>query len=170
VSDFLAGQIPTAGELELATAAGEVVNRGERVTNSTAASGAQGVLRVDGTALTAGRRYEITTNTLHITSSVAADRGVARLSMDTTGAQATTSSTVYGFANSPNIDSTTDAVNCLVRFFYTPAADQTVSVLLWTQRLSGTGNVRLIGITGNASIQLEIIDRGVDVGDTGVDI
>lgn len=170
MSSILAGQVPTAAELNTAFAAGEEIARGERPSNSTAAAAAQGVLRVDGIPLKSGRRYMITTNSLQITSSVANDRGVAKLSMDTTGLAATTSSPVYAISNSANIDSTADGQNINVCFFYTPGADQTVSILLWTLRLSGTGNVRLIGITGNATMQIEVIDCGVDPGDTGVDL
>lgn len=163
-----AGQVPTAAELNLEFLPGNVIKRGSRPTTSTAASGAQGVLRVDSIALKAGRRYLIRTNTLIIRSTVANDRGTARLSMSTSGT-ATTGSTLYAAANTPNIDSTVDGAELKPGFFYTPAIDETASVLLWTQRLSGTGNITL-AVTGGITIDLEVIDCGVDPGDSGTDI
>lgn len=166
---ILAGQVLTASEWNLELLAGTAIARGSRPTSSTAASGATGVLRIDGVALIAGRRYIIRTSNLIITSSVAADRGTARLSMDTAGGTATTASTLYAIANSLAIDSTTDGCEVTPAFSYTPSANQTCSILLWTQRLSGTGNVRLL-VTGSTTIDIEVIDMGVDIGDTGTDL
>lgn len=167
---LLAGQVPTAAEWNLELKPGTVIARASRSTASTAASAAQGVLRLDSVALISGRRYHIRTSALTITSSVATtDRGTARLSMDTTGVAATTASTAYSIANSPNIDNTTDGCDTKCEFFYTPGSNQTVSVILWTQRLAGTGNIRLI-LLGNQTIDIEVVDCGVDIGDTGVDL
>lgn len=148
--------------------AGQVIARGSRSTASTAAAGAQGVLRVDNIPLLAGRHYHIRTNSLTITSSVAADRVGCRLSLNTAGI-ATTASTVWAQANSPAIDSTGSGVDANLDFNYTPGVNETASVLLWTTRLTGTGNASLL-VTASVTIDLEIIDHGVDPGDTGVDI
>lgn len=168
---ILAGQIPSAIEVNNLELPGRVIFRASRSTASTAASGAQGVLRLDGVTVTSGRRYEIRTSTLLIRSSVAADRASVQFSMDTTGAAATTSSTRYAVFNTSNIDDTSNGTGAYLSFNYTAPADQTVSILLWTNRVSGTGNVNLVvaGSSGQ-TIDIEVVDMGIDPGDTGVDI
>lgn len=168
--NVLAGGIIYAEDVqdELDALSRGAIMRASRSTSSTAASAAQGVLRLDSVPLLAGRRYLIRTNTLILTSSVAADRGTARLSMSTSGT-ATTGSTQYAVANSPAIDSTTDGCEVTAAFSYTPASNETASILLWTQRLTGTGNVRLL-VTGSVSIDIEVVDMGISASDTGVDI
>lgn len=166
---LLAGQVPTAAEWALELKPGQVIARASRPTASTAASAAQGVLRLDNVSLISGRRYQIRTSQFTVVSSFANDRGTVRLSMDTTGAAATTASTAYSIANSPAIDNTTDGCDSRCEFNYTPGSNQTVSIILWTQRLAGTGNIRLT-LLGNQTIDIEVVDCGVDIGDTGVDL
>lgn len=60
-------------------------------------------------------------------------------------------------------------MGCLLAFGYTPPANQTVSILLWHQRLAGTGNITPV-VTGSTTIDIEVIDLGPDPGDTGIDI
>lgn len=162
------GQVPTGAEWNNEFLPGTLIRRGSRPSNSTAASAAQGALRVDSVPLTAGRRYWITTNALILRSTVANDRATARLSMSTAGT-ATTGSTLYALVNTPNLDDTTNGGGSLVAFGYTPATNETASILLWHQRLAGTGNVNL-AVTGSITIDLEVWDLGVDPGDSGVDI
>ena len=145
-----------------------VIARGSRATSSTAASAAQGVLRVDSVPLLAGRRYHIRTNALTATSSVAADRVQVALRMSTVGT-ATTASTVFSQSNSPAIDSTGAGWGTSVDYNYTPAVNETASIILNTQRLSGTGNAQLL-VTASVTIDIEVIDCGVDPGNTGVDL
>jgi hypothetical protein len=166
----LAGNLIIAQDVqdELNALPRAVIRRASRPTSSTAAATAQPVLRLDSVPLLAGRRYQIITSTLIIRPTVAADRGTARLSMSTSGA-ATTASTLYAVLNTPNIDSATDGMSVVLSFTYTPAANETVSILLWHQRLSGTGNINFV-VTGGTTIDIEVIDLGLDPGDTGVDL
>lgn len=140
-----------------------------RPTSSTAASAAQGVLRVSSIPLTFGMRYHIYTNTLIILSSVANDRATARLSHTVNNTNAGTGSTLMTLWNTPAIASTTDGVSGHLGYTYTPAAPgEILSVCLWTQRLAGTGNIQLFA-TG-AGIQLHVDCLGPAVADTGTDL
>lgn len=169
MSDLTSQQTFTAALANLHSLPGACIHRGERETASTASGAPQGVLRKDGMALTGGRRYRIATSSLTLLQSVSGDTSQVVLSMDTTGASATTASTVYAVHRDTN-SSTSLGAGCKLEFYYTPASNQTVSVILWTDVISGAGTVRLSVLTVNDSIQLEIFDCGVDPGDTGVDL
>lgn len=137
-----------------------VVGHAFRDTASTAASGAQGVLRIDNAQVWPGRRYEIYTSSMLMFSSVANDVGTARLTFTTTGAAAGTGSTLLQIWNGPVIPSTANGVGCLVQRTYLPATSHLLSVLLFTQRLSGTGLISLFG-SANQRTELTIEDKGV---------
>jgi len=145
--------------------------RGMRATDSTASAAAQGVLQVDDVLLTAGRLYRISTSNLLMTSSVAGDAPSARMSATYDGTVATTASTVIAICNGPAIPAsgTGNGVLGIICQFYVPAVNETLSVLLYTTRLTGTGNVKLIAPATNP-ITILVEDLGVDTGDIGVDI
>ncbi len=164
--------VPPNGNYLIGTAGplvGSAIARASRGSSSTAASGSQGVLRLDDVPLKAGRIYEITTSTVIVTSSVAGDRVTARLTATLDGTTATTGSALYAIYNSAAIGAAGDGESGVVSFFHAPTTDETLSVLLMTARLSGTGNARLI-VGGNTSIDIAVIDHGQDPGDTGIDI
>jgi len=164
-----AGQVPTAAEWNSEFLPGTVIKRGERTTSSTASTAAQGVLRVDGASLTAGRRYKVSTSSLTLQQSVTGDTSQVVLSMDTTGVAATTASSVYAVHRDTN-SSTTLGAGCKLEYYYTPSSSQSVSVILWTDVISGAGTVKLLVAATTDVIQIEITDCGVDPGDTGVDL
>ena len=163
---YTAGQKVRVGDL----LPGTIVQGGYglRTSSSTAAAGAQGVMRLDGILLTAGRRYKIFTNTLVLVSSVANDQVTARISYDVTGANATTASALLALYNTPAVDSTANGMGGVVAASYLAAANVSLSIILWTQRLVGTGNARLI--SAGVGIEMFVKDMGVDTGDTGVDL
>lgn len=136
-----------------------VVAHIERDTASTAASGAQGVLRLDDVPVYAGRRYEVYTSSLLMFSSVAADVGTARFSHTTDGTTPTTGSPLLQIWNGPAIPSTANGVGGILRRDYQPSTDHNLSVLLFTQRLSGTGLISLFA-SGNHRTELIIEDKG----------
>jgi len=141
-----------------------------RGTTSTAASAAQGVLRISSITLTFGRRYQIYTNTLIILPSVANDRATARLSHTVNNTNAGTGSTLMALFNTAVIASTSDGISGSLIYTYTPAAPgEILSVCLWTQRLAGTGNISILGTVG-AGIQIHVDCLGPDVADTGTDL
>lgn len=146
------------------------VGYAQRGTSSTAASAAQGVLRVDSIALTQGLRYRIYTNTFVMIPSVNDVRATVRLSHTVNNTNAGTGSTLMALWNMPVATSTTDGLSGQLLYTYTPVAGgEILSVLLWTQRLAGTGNAQLLGTVG-AGIQLHVDCIGPAASDTGVDI
>lgn len=165
---FLAGDILTADALNTAAAYGTIIARARRTTSSTASATAQGVLRLDNVSLLSGHVYWIVSGTLNIISTVSGDFCRALFAGDFTGSSATTGSTTLQVAQTFT-SGTTNASTISLAIAYTPGADQTASILLYTNRLAGTGNVRLISGSVNP-IEFAVIDCGVDPGDTGVDI
>jgi len=168
VQTFLAGQTPTADEINVAVSYGTVVGRGRRETNSTAASAEQSVLRVDGISLKSGNLYWIASGPLRPVTTVANDVHSVILRIDVAGAAATTSSSqLQNQRVTSAATGTLDHVD--IGAFYVAVADVTLSVLLSTARVSGTGTIAL-GAASTVPIDLFVIDCGVDPGDTGVDL
>ncbi len=169
MATFLAGQRLTAAALNLAT--NRLMYRGRRVSNSTGTTSEIGVLRLDGIAAKAGRLYRIYTNNIGGDTSVANDGVRLNLRMTTDGSTAGTSSTIYTLSQTivPNIS---HADYMSVDFTYTPAVDETLSVLLTVARSNGSGTVVATGGAAGAPgpIELYVEDMGVDPGDTGTDI
>lgn len=145
------------------------VGYAHRATSSTAASAAQGVLRVSSLALTQGVRYRIYTDVLVLIPSVNDVRATARLSHTVNNTNAGTGSTLMALVNTPIITSTADGYSCQLEYTHTPAGPgEILSVCLWTQRLAGTGTVQLLGV--GAGIQLHVDSLGIAVADTGTDL
>lgn len=164
-----AGQIILADEnndLE----ARKLVGYAHRGTTSTAASAAQGALRISSIPLTQGMRYRIYTNTMVLIPSVNDVRATLRLSHTVNNTNADTGSTLMALVNLPVATSTSDGLSAQVEYTYTPAgAGETLSVCLWHQRLAGTGTVHILGTVG-AGIQLHVECLGPTVTDTGTDL
>lgn len=146
-----------------------LIARGRRESNSTSTTSSQGVLRIDGVPLLGGFAYEIDCSSLVIHSSVANDVVRASVFVDTTGAAATTASTLLGIAQE-RVDSTTNPPAQPLKTDYYPANDiASASFLLAVSRQSGTGNGDLLG-SGTFPIAMLIKLNGLDPGDTGTDI
>lgn len=128
-------------------------------------------MRLDGVSVRAGRIYRIYTNAVGLDTTVANDGIRVNLRMTTDGTTATTASTIYTLAQTvtPNAS---HADYVMVDFSYSPAADETLSILLTCSRSTGSGTVL---VTGGASgfpgpIELFVEDMGEDPGDTGTDL
>jgi len=173
VADILAGQILTAAEIALAAKAGVCVGRAERVSNSSSANSTTlvAVLRLDDIAITGGRRYRIETPPLFLDGSIANDVGQAWIVYTTDGSTPTASSTVLpGGVTQTVIPNISFGEARPIITFYTPAADETLSLLLCVARASGTG-VIVIQANGTSTLcEVAVYDAGVDPGDTGVDL
>lgn len=143
-----------------------IIKRGRRITSSAVAASATaaGVLRVDSIPLLANRSYTITTGTLHPTSSGTTDTIRSEIRFSTTGAATTASTVLPGLQSFTAFGSTT-----LLEAEYIPATNQTLSILLCVARFSGTGNCQFYA-DGTRITELRVIDNGVDVTDTGVDL
>lgn len=162
----LAGQTATADQYNEDVQ--KLIGFGQRLSNSSTTTTEIGVLRLDDIPILAGHRYEISTSTLLLGTSVANDIVTARLRYTTDGSTPSTSSTLLTLAGE-RIEVTASGGYALVRATYAPAADETLSVLLTVGRASGTGNVG-INYGSAAPIEVYVIDLGEDPGDTGVDI
>lgn len=143
-----------------------VVARGNRTTSTASLAAETGVLRVSATVY-AGRLYRIATTPLFLGGSAGATiAGILRYTTD--GTNPTTSSTVLAAASGTPTSYTAQAVP--VVGWFTPAANQTLKVLLTCARTGGTGNFNMSTSATYPSIDLVIEDCGVDPGDSGVDI
>jgi chitobiase/beta-hexosaminidase-like protein len=151
--------------------AGTIIARGRRTSNSTASASEQGVLRLDDIPITNGRLYQIYTSGLMLDSTVANDESRARIRYTTDGSTPTTSSTILPGSQADYRQADAGIPEHVhIRTTYAPSSDQTLSLLLTTSRIAGTGNIS-IGADGTSNVcDLYVMDCGEDPGDTGVDI
>lgn len=173
MANFLAGQVPTAAELSLATRAGEVVGRARRITDSSASTSTTrvAVLELDDVPLTGGRVYEIASPNLNIDGGTANDDYVVDILYTTDGSTPTTSSALLPGSSCEIIQP--DAarnITAHISTTYTPATDETLSLLLCLRHGSGTSSAVIRADGTFRHIEMLVIDRGVDPGDTGVDL
>jgi hypothetical protein len=141
---------------------------GERLTPSTASAGSQGVLRLDNVPIVSGQNYLVTTNSFLLFNTVIADVGSARLAFSTSGV-ATTGSSTMAIYNSPAIPGTGNGVGAMLSVQYQATTTGLLSVLLWTVRLGGSGNISIFG-NAISPIQLSIFHVNGPVANTGVAI
>jgi hypothetical protein len=120
-----------------------------------------GCVRLDSIPMISGYRYMVSVSGRPY-SSVSTDTYKARFRMDTTGAAATTASTLLGTTFEMD-----QAHNCTHWATYTPGSNQTVSILFTLIRAVGSGNVKL---NGDNFFEMKVENLGLDPGDTGVDI
>lgn len=131
----------------------------ERATSSTAAAGAQGVLRLDDVPVLLGRRYTVRTGAVLLFSNVAGDSASARLSYTTDGSTPTTGSPLLDIWNGAAIPNAGNGVGGTLEVDYVPTVDHNLSVLLYSLRLTGTGNVSLFA-SADKKTELIIEDKG----------
>jgi hypothetical protein len=146
---------------------GRCIARGDRQSNSTAASAETSVLRLDNVPMVSGRIYEIRTNPLTADCTVNGDTCRLLIRINTSGT-ATTASTNLAIAQVRLADNAVGEV-VLVGLLYNPGANVTASILLSHSRAAGTGNVNVNG-SAVLPIQLMVIDHGPDPTDSGVDL
>lgn len=165
--DFLAGQKPTADELDALPKG--VIARGRRNTNSSTTTSEIGVLRLDDKPILAGRIYRIYTSVLRGDNAVSNNLVGARIRYTTDGSTPTTSSSIIpgGEAKYRQTD-TANPEDFVVTTTYTPTGAETLSLLLTVY----SPNADTVGLLGSATniIQIVIEDGGIDPGDDGVDI
>lgn len=168
MADFVAGEDLSADELNVAQLAGTLVARGRRTTSSTASASEQSVLRIDNVPVVSGRVYYITTNPLLVDTSVANDIGRVNLRIDETGAAATTASTQIT-SGQQRLEDATNGRQVMAGTSRSASATGLWSILMSTSRVSGSGNISLVGAS-TLPIELFVYDCGEDPGDTGVDL
>lgn len=144
--------------------------RGKRTTSSSTTTTEVGVLRVDGIPLTAGHVYRVSSGTLLLDTSTNNDAVDARIRYDNTGASATTSSTTMpGALFRVRLADNAVAESGIIVCTYTPASNETLSILLTVGRFSGAGNENIFG-DGTATIEIFCEDYGTDSGNVGISI
>ena len=144
------------------------IARARRITDSTATAATEiGVLQLDGLVLKAGRVYQFSTSTLLTIATVANDLLGIRFRYSNTGT-ATIASTELEFTDSKNTATSSQGGIVLTRS-YSPAADETGSLMLTIARATGTGNVQILGAAAYP-VEIFVDDMGPDPGDTGVSL
>lgn len=165
---FLAGQTLTAAALNLATK--KILARGRRTTASTGTTTEVGVIRLDDIPIVGGRLYEISSSTVTPDTGTNGDMTNVRIRYTTDGSTPSTSSTVLpGAIGQVRLDDASNGEALVVKTFYAPASDETLSLLLTVGRSSGSGTITLFA-DGVFETHLVVKDVGVDPGDTGTDI
>ncbi len=166
---FAAGDTPDAEEFEDlidSLAAGTGIARGRRTTTSSTTTTEVGVLRLTA-SVRAGRAYMISTSPLRLNSTVSDDRIYAIV-------RHTTNGTTPSVASTPLHTITAlmrSSVPSLPMLFpYVASTDHTLGLLLCVGRWTGTGTVSIVTDASMPTIDLTVVDLGVDPGDTGVDI
>lgn len=171
--DFQSHELLTATKLNRALRAGRCIGRARRITDSSTSTGTTRipVLRLDDVPIYAGRLYVIRTGVLQVDGATANDVGLAELMYTTDGSTPTITSSILvgGSAQviQPNAASNADAI---IATTYTPAADETLSLLLTFRHDVGTGAMGLKADAGGRIIEFGVYDSGEDPGDTGVDL
>lgn len=165
--------VPPSGNFIIGSSANNpaagLIAIGARNTSSTPAAGAQGVIRLDNVQLYAGRDYIFRTSSLNVFSTVAGDTGALRFTYELGGTTATTGSTVYGIWNTSAIVTTGSGTGAILSVKFTATTTTKLSLLLITQRVSGTGLISVFA-GGTAPCQIMVEDVGPTVTDTGTSI
>jgi hypothetical protein len=146
---------------------GTVIARGNRQTNSTAASAETGVIRLDNIPMASGRVYWIGTNGLSIDTTVSNDIARILLRINTAGVATTGSTNIW--LGQVRLADNGAAEQVAAGVLYQPAGAVTASVLLSHTRAGGTGNIQVMG-SSVLPVDLWVVDLGEDPGDTGTDI
>jgi hypothetical protein len=171
--EFQSHEILTATKLNRALKSGRCIARARRITSSTTSTGTTRipVLRIDDIALTAGRLYNIRSGVLQCDGATANDGALVEMTYTTDGSTPTISSTVLPGGSAEIVQPNT-GVNAPVHISttYTPATDETLSILMTFRHSTGTGAMGLVADGGGRLIEFGIYDQGEDPGDTGVDL
>lgn len=166
---FIIGGIGTSPP-PIGTAAQGQIAYAYRDTASTASAAARPVLRLDEVKVYAGRRYEISTNSLVLLNSAAVAGGTntssARLSYEENGALATTSSQLLPI-NNQYVATAGNGSSAVAKGMYVPGYDTTLSILLFTFTAAGVGLTNLFADPTLWRIELWVNDVGASSQLTG---
>ncbi len=164
----LAGAVADPGQYNKDIAAGAVVARTRRTSDSSTSSGSiVEVARLDGVALLAGYLYEIKADPLSVTSA-AGDVFTITLRAATGGSTATGASTAIQTVEDV-VPSTSAFTGAGIAVLRPVSADEELSVVLCIIRSSGSGSTKF-SASATKPLDLMVICRGVDPGDTGLSL
>lgn len=142
------------------------VARARRETNSSNSSGSEvEVLRLDGVQLKAGHTYTIWCPVVRQRTNTVGDLIRSRLRQSTTGTATTASDEKQSIAE--RFATANDDLTRSMGYSYSPASDETLSVLVTVIRASG-GGVAFLQASSSQPLELFVDDMGEDPGDTGV--
>jgi hypothetical protein len=166
-TNWFAGQKGRASQLTQGT----IIAWGYRTTASTVNGTATdiGVIRLDNVAVVSGRSYSIRTNSLNPLSTVGTDNVRCQVRYRTDGTPAGITDTAlpggqgYSAGNGGNWPTLTFDIQ------YIPSGNQTLSLLLCVARQAGSGSVNLFA-DGTRVTELKVMDCGIDVGNTAVNL
>lgn len=170
MADVAAGQIITAQLFNNKTR--KCIARGRRVTNSSSSTSTTsvGVLRLDDKPVQAGKTIRITWKmTFDCATSTDTVRGHIRYTTD--GSTPTTASPLLpGSSGGAHFISTSDVETRNVSTDYTPAGDETLSLLLCIAHMAGTGAMIAQADGTTYTTDMYIDDMGDDPGNSGTSV
>jgi hypothetical protein len=144
-----------------------VVYQGNRTSTKSGVTTEDGVLRIDGMTLLNGRTYFVIVGNIRPALTTQTDRAIFKLHYNSAGTAVNASPEIgrTEFINSANLNvsslaQTTGWIN--------PTADTSTGSVLFTIARSGVGTISLPPDTGG--LWLTVIDYGIAVADTGIDL
>lgn len=172
--DPTSAEIFTAPNAALLGRAGRCIGRARRISNSTTSTNNTTripVLELDDIPIPAGRLVEVCTGGMRIDGATNNDTLVIEILYTTDGSTPTiTSPILLGGVTEVIQPNAASPMGGIIRTTYTPAADETLSLLLTIKHGVGTGAMGLLANSSDNVLELTVVDRGEDPGDTGVDL
>ena len=142
---------------------GQIIARGKRNSNFVGIDGTErGIMRLDAISIVAGRRYMLLAGPSRFSPATATDICRAQIRYSEAGT-ATTASTVVSY-----VEAAGSVSQMLMGGFTAVSTNQITSVLFTGQRATGSSATTWISDSGG--FRLKVIDLGVDVGDTGINL
>lgn len=147
-----------------------IIARSRRVTASSTTTTIIGVRRYDDLPILAGRCYVVETSGLGMDSTVNNDEIFVEFHYTTDGSTPTTASTYLpgSYTSARQTDSNVPE-HKVIRTTYTPAGNETLSLLLCVGRVAGTGNVSITTPISEFA-EFTVADGGIDPGNSGTNI
>lgn len=152
----------------------KIMARGRRTTNSTGSASLTlvPVHRLDDIALVQGHLYRVSTSTVTLDGTQAADAIRVTITYTTDGTTPTISSPTLPGGLAEIVQANISfSENVAISTTYTPAgASEQLSLLVCVSRATGSGTVQILADGTNNILELLVEDLGVDPGDTGTDL
>ncbi|MCW6008510.1 hypothetical protein K1W54_28795 [Micromonospora sp. CPCC 205371] len=146
-----------------------IVKWAQRLTATPTTTAADlGVLRLDGISLLTARQYRIWTPPLHMDSTSVNDEVRARLRYSLAGAATIASTVLPGATVHTRQTDANVSEDKSISTLYTPAGNETMSIILCVGRIAGAGNVSLNNTDADQTIQIVVEDIGPAQAQSGV--
>lgn len=139
-----------------------VVKFANRPTNKSCTTATTAILRLDSVPLLAGRTYRIVATGIRGDTDTSTGRYKTEIRMNTSG------TAVVGTPSIRRVEAG-DTDSAHVEKYYTPATNQTISLLLTANCYAGAATVNILG-TDEGGIDMWVEDMGPAIADTGTDL